>query len=72
MSLEQHMYDAYVAAEQAVLRGQSYAINGRSLTRADLGHIRAGRREWFRKLQHAQARAAGQAHPRYARATFDA
>lgn len=33
-------YGLYIAAEEAVLSGQSYTIGNRSLTRADLGEIR--------------------------------
>jgi peptidase E len=32
---------AYVAAEAAILTGQSYSIGNRSLTRADLAEVRA-------------------------------
>lgn len=31
---------AYVEAEQAILRGQSYTLEGRSLMRADLNTVR--------------------------------
>ena len=31
---------AYLEAEQAILRGQSYTLEGRSLTRADLNVVR--------------------------------
>lgn len=48
------MRDAYIAAEIAVLKGQSYRFGERQLTRADLLEIRAGRREW-------EARAAAEA-----------
>jgi hypothetical protein len=41
------MYQAYVAAEKAILGGQSYAIAGRSLTRADLKSVREGRGYWL-------------------------
>ena len=39
----QTLLDAYVAAEIAVLSGQSYEIAGRKLTRADLATIIKGR-----------------------------
>ena len=32
----------YLDAESAILRGQSYTLDGRSLTRADLSAVRAG------------------------------
>lgn len=37
---------AYLAAETAVLSGQSYEIAGRRLTRADLAAIQAGIKMW--------------------------
>lgn len=37
---------AYLAAETAVLSGQAYSIGGRSVTRANLGEIRAGIDTW--------------------------
>lgn len=36
----------YLAAEEAVLTGQSYTIAGRSLTRADLADIQKGIEIW--------------------------
>lgn len=33
-------YELYIAAEEAVLSGQSYTIGNRSLTRANLSEIR--------------------------------
>lgn len=36
----------YLAAEQAVLTGQSYEIAGRRLTRANLADIHAGIKLW--------------------------
>lgn len=59
MSTATDMLDLYVAAEKAVLRNQSYTINGRSLTRADLPEIRAGRQEWERKVAAEQASSKG-------------
>jgi len=41
---------AYLAAEDAVLSGQSYTIAGRSLTRADLAHIRSGIAAWEQRV----------------------
>lgn len=37
---------AYLAAETAVLAGQSYEINGRRVTRANLAEIQAGIKIW--------------------------
>ncbi|HEU4708749.1 MAG TPA: DUF6148 family protein [Methylophilaceae bacterium] len=49
----------YMAAETAVLSGQSYEIAGRSLRRADLAEIRNGMDYWDRKLKELSARASG-------------
>lgn len=46
MSTATDMRDLYIAAETAVLKGQSYRLGERVLTLADLEQIRAGRREW--------------------------
>ena len=51
----QEMIDSYIKAEQAVLKGKAYTINGRSLTRANLPEIREGRQEWERRLQAAKS-----------------
>lgn len=53
------MLAAYVAAEIAVLKGKSYTINGRSLSRVDLPDIREGRQEWEQKLAAYDVRARG-------------
>ncbi len=37
---------SYLTAETAVLNNQSYTIEGRSMTRADLGEIRQGIKFW--------------------------
>ena len=74
MATTQEMYDAYVAAEQAVLTGQEYEIAGRRLKRADLAEIRAGREDWGRKLANEQASAAGAPRIgglRFSQATFN-
>lgn len=59
MSNSTEMLDLYLKAERAVLGGQSYTINGRTLTRADLPGIRAGRQEWERKVSGEQVRRRG-------------
>jgi hypothetical protein len=41
---------AYMAAEDAVLTGQSYSISGRQLTRADLSEIRKGIAAWEQRV----------------------
>lgn len=67
MKTAQEMLDLYIAAEQAVLLGQSVRFGERQLTRADLAEIRNGRKEW----QSAVARAAsGGRRARWANADF--
>lgn len=63
MSTATDMRDAYVAAELAVLNGQSFEIAGRKLTRADLAEIRAGRQEWEQRVRDEAAVAAGRSGP---------
>lgn len=41
----------YLAAETAVLSGQSYSIAGRSLTRADLQFIQTGITQWDARVK---------------------
>ena len=45
------MLDTYIAAEVAVLSGQSFRIGERQMARADLAEIRAGRREWEARVR---------------------
>lgn len=59
MSAATEMVALYTAAEAAVLKGQSYSIAGRSLTRANLTEIRNGRREWEAKVAAENARSSG-------------
>ncbi|MFW5834494.1 MAG: hypothetical protein ACOCYE_10385 [Pseudomonadota bacterium] len=59
MSTATDMLAEYLAAESAILQGQSFTFEGRTLTRADLDTIRKGRREWERKVSAERARAAG-------------
>lgn len=54
----------YLAAEQAVLSGQSYTIGGRSLTRADLDSIQAGIKVWNDRATSLTATAAGASRAR--------
>jgi hypothetical protein len=42
----QAQLDAYLEAELAVLKNQSYEIAGRKLTRADLKSIQSGIKSW--------------------------
>ena len=50
MSTATEMRDAYLAAELAVLAGQSYRLGERQLTLANLPEIQAGRAEWERRV----------------------
>ena len=71
MSTATTMRDAYVAAELAVLAGQSFEIAGRKLTRVDLAEIREGRKEWEQRVRDEAASAAGRRGPlRYSIADF--
>jgi len=63
------MVDLYIAAEIAVLKGQSFTINNRQLTRADLSEIQGGRREWENKKNQELAAASG-GSSRYGLADF--
>jgi hypothetical protein len=69
MSQATEMRDAYIAAELAVLNGQSFRFGERILTRADLVEIRAGRREWEARASAESAVAAG-GNPGIALASF--
>lgn len=44
------MIENYAAAEKAIMKGQAYSINGRSLTRVPLSDIREARQEWESRL----------------------
>lgn len=51
--------NAYLAAETAVLAGQSYEIAGRSLRRADLDMIQKGIATWNQRVQTLSSAASG-------------
>jgi len=59
MSEATDMLALYISAEKAVLKGQSYTIGSRSLTRANLPEIRTGRQEWESKVRGEQSRNQG-------------
>lgn len=59
LSIAQAKLDAYLAAETAVLSGQSYEIEGRKLVRANLREIQAGIDIWNQRVQRLSARAGG-------------
>lgn len=67
MKTAQEMLDLYIAAEQAVLLGQSVRFGERQLTRADLAEIRNGRKEWQAVVGRA---ASGGRRARWANADF--
>ncbi|WP_110644082.1 hypothetical protein [Salinicola sp. CPA57] len=55
----QSMVEYYIEAETAVLLGQSFSKNGRTLTMANLSEIRKGREYWERRLQQLSGRGGG-------------
>ena len=59
MSTATTMLAAYIAAETSVLQGQSYTMNGRTLTKANLDWIRKGRLEWEARVRAETDKAAG-------------
>ncbi len=60
MTTATDMLAQYLAAESAILQGQEFSFEGRSLKRADLPSIRAGRLEWEKRAQsEAMAKAGG-------------
>lgn len=65
----QQILERYITAEQEVLEGRTVSFAGRTLTMVDLSEIRAGRKEWERKIASLQ-RAASGARP-YKLASFD-
>lgn len=50
---------AYLAAEEKVLLGQAYQIDGRSMTRANLAQIQEGIDLWNKRVQEISSRATG-------------
>ena len=51
--------DAWLAADAAVAKGQSYAVAGRSVTRADATTIRENIDYWNRKVLSLQGSGSG-------------
>jgi len=60
----QTQLDSYLAAETAVLSGQSYEIAGRKLTRADLASIQQGITSWNARLITLSNQATGRSRAR--------
>lgn len=59
MSTTTDMLQLYLDAEAKVLAGQSVAWGDRTLTRANLAEIRAGRAEWQRAVNREKPASAG-------------
>lgn len=59
MSDASDMLALYIAAEKAVLKNQSYTLNGVSVTRSNLTEIRNGRMEWEIKVNAENAKSQG-------------
>ena len=60
----QTQLNAYLAAETAVLTGQSYEIAGRKLSRADLDSIQTGITTWNARVVTLTNQAAGRSRSR--------
>lgn len=59
LSTATDMLAQYLAAEAALLKGQSFRFGERMVTRADLEQIQKGRREWEARVAAEQRAAAG-------------
>lgn len=68
MSNATDMRDAYLAAEKALLLGQTYKFGERTLTMANLPEIQKGRAEWERRANAESSQLNGA--PRYQQADF--
>jgi len=64
------MLDLYIQAEKDVLEGKTTTMNGRTLSMENLQEIRAGRKEWERRVASVNATAAGRKRRSPALATF--
>jgi hypothetical protein len=60
----QEQLEKYIAAESAILTGQSYEIAGRKLTRADLTAVQIGIKSWEQRVRDLAARAKGRGRSR--------
>lgn len=70
LATAQTQLDAYLAAETAVLTGQSYEIAGRKLTRADLEMIQKGIESWNARVINLSNQAGGRSRSRTVVAGF--
>lgn len=59
LTTAQNKLNQYLAAEEAVLLGQEYVINGRKLVRADLAAIQKGIDYWNQWVKRLSARSGG-------------
>ena len=59
MTNSQQMYEAYLQAELAILKGQVFEKDGRKLTRADLGEVVKQRQYWEKRVKAETAIASG-------------
>lgn len=55
----EQMVERYIDAELALLDGKAIQFGGRTLTMENLGQIRAGRKEWERRVAAEIMRARG-------------
>ena len=60
----QTQLDAYLAAESAVLTGQSYEIAGRKLSRANLAEIQTGITTWNARVVNLSNQSRGRSRAR--------
>lgn len=70
MSAAADLLQAYMEAELAVLRRQSYTIGDRTLTFADLNAIRSERKQLERRVAAEESAATGAIGPRHRLADF--
>ena len=72
MSTATDMRDAYIQAElEIVQNGQTNRIGERLLTTADLAMVRAGRKEWERRVAQEDRAASGRGRLGYSVGRFD-
>ena len=60
----QSKLDAYLAAEEKILRGQSVTIDGETLTRANLDMVQRGVATWDQRVKSLSSRGAGRGRMR--------
>lgn len=67
LEIAQQQLEKYLAAEAACTLKQSYTIDGRTMTFADLAQIQAGVALWDKRVQQLTLKAAGGRAGRVAR-----